>query len=64
MKNTWPNGYKHAMTQLEHEDWNARNWPGTLQLCEICEQPTGRCEEDEIMNAHGQRVCEECSAKS
>jgi len=61
MGNTWPNGYRHAITQREHEDWNSHNWPGTLQLCVVCEQPTGRCEEDEIVNALGQPICEECS---
>jgi hypothetical protein len=36
------------MTQDEHERWNARNYPGTRQLCCACDQPTGRCEEDAI----------------
>ena len=61
MGNTWPNGRRHAMTQSEHENWNAGNWPGTRQLCTVCEQPTGCCEEDEIVNELGQPICEECS---
>ena len=36
------------MSQDAHERWNARNYPGTLQLCCLCEQPTGRCEEDAL----------------
>ena len=48
MSNTWPGGKRHAMTQDEHERWNARNYPGTLQLCCVCDHPTWRCEEDAI----------------
>jgi len=46
--NTWPNGERRAITQSEHAEWNSSNYPGTLQLCEKCEEPTGRCEEDSI----------------
>lgn len=48
MANTWPNGYRHAMTQSDHERWNASHNPGTLQTCYQCDRPTGRCEEDSI----------------
>ena len=48
MTNTWPGGKRHAMTQGDHERWNSRNSPGTLQLCCACDQPTGRCDEDAI----------------
>ena len=44
--NTWPGGHRHAMHQHEHEKWNAGNYPGTRQLCGICDEPTGRCEDD------------------
>jgi hypothetical protein len=37
-----------ARTQAEHEYINAREYPGTRQLCYCCEEPTGRCEEDSI----------------
>lgn len=57
--NTWPNGYPHSMDQSQHEVWNASNYPGTRQLCEKCEAPTGRCEEDTII-VWGQEVCESC----
>ena len=46
--NTWPGGHRHAMSQTEHESWNANNYPGTRQLCEHCGYPTGRCEDDSL----------------
>jgi hypothetical protein len=46
--NTWPNGYRHTMGQNDHERWNTRNYPGTLQLCVQCDSPTGRCEDDSL----------------
>lgn len=59
--NTWPNGEKHAMTQHEHAVWNASNWPGTRQLCCQCDEPTGRCEEDDIYTEEGMGpLCEDC----
>ncbi len=62
-ENTWPGGYRHAMTQSEHEAWNACNYPGTLQLCSERDDPTGRCEEDSIYaDDDGEigHLCEEC----
>jgi hypothetical protein len=43
-KNTWPEGYRHAMSQDEHEAWNALNCPGTRQFCWKCGDSTERCE--------------------
>lgn len=57
--NTWPKGYRHAISQSEHEEWNRRNYPGTRQLCSICERPTGRCEDDSIY-IDDEVVCEDC----
>jgi MinD superfamily P-loop ATPase len=37
-----------ARTQDEHRAINAREYPGTRQLCEACGEPTERCEEDAI----------------
>jgi hypothetical protein len=37
-----------ARYQDEHARINAREYPGTRQLCKRCEQPTDRCEEDAI----------------
>lgn len=45
-RNTWPGGYRHAMSQDAHERWNAAHYPGARQLCVRCDEPTGRCEED------------------
>jgi len=59
MENTWPGGYRHAMFQSEHDAWNAGNYPGTLQLCSVCGEPTGRCEDDTIWSDKGEPVCEE-----
>lgn len=62
-ENTWPGGRRHAMSQSEHAEWNANNYPGTLQLCCDCDEPTGRCEEDSIYadedGEHGP-LCESC----
>ena len=59
--NTWPTGVRHAMLQSEHEVWNARNYPGTRQLCSACDEPTGRCEDDSLYAEDGSGpYCEEC----
>ena len=59
--NTWPGGYRHAMTQAEHAKWNAQNYPGTLQICVNCSEATGRCEEDSIYAADDSGpLCENC----
>lgn len=59
--NTWPGGYRHGMTQSQHNAWNANNYPGTLQLCSLCDKPTGRCEYDSIYLDDGDEpICEEC----
>ena len=46
--NAWPRGYRHAMSQSDHEKWNGQNYPGTRQLCAHCGEPTGRCEDDSL----------------
>jgi hypothetical protein len=61
-KNTWPGGVRRAMHQHEHESYNASHYPGTLQLCSKCEQPTGRCEEDAMWDEEGNPLCETCYA--
>ena len=61
MSNTWPNGERKALTQSDHERWNSFNYPGTRQLCGICSEPTGNCEEDSIMHDDGFPVCESCN---
>lgn len=61
--NTWPTGTRHAMYPDDHERWNASHYPGTRQLCERCEQPTGRCEEDAIRSEDGAILCEECNSE-
>lgn len=60
-RNTWPGGVRHAMLQSEHEHWNARNFPGTRQLCAQCDAPTGRCEDDSLYTDDGDGpLCVEC----
>jgi hypothetical protein len=50
-----------ARSQSEHEAINAREYPGTRQLCEKCGEPTGRCEDDAIYTEEGDGpICEEC----
>jgi hypothetical protein len=39
---------KRTYTQCEHARINAREYPGTRQLCCVCGEPTGLCEEDSI----------------
>lgn len=61
--NTWPGGRRYAMTQSEHEKWNARAFPGTRQVCEQCGELTGRCEEDGLFIYDDGKIgplCEEC----
>jgi len=48
------------MTPDQHEAWNARNYPGTRQLCCLCDQPTGFCEEDGYRDDDVDTYCEEC----
>lgn len=60
--NTWPNGQRRAMDQSEHERWNASNYPGTRQLCSMCDRPTERCEEDSLAIGDGAPLCETCYA--
>lgn len=55
--NTWPGGVRHAMLQSDHEKWNSSNYPGTLQLCVVCEEPTGSCEEDSRYTDAGVGPC-------
>lgn len=63
MINTWPGGVRHAMSQAEHERWNASNYPGTSQICELCDEPTEQCEEDAFVDSEGHIVCRECYYK-
>ena len=54
------NTFKKSLSQCDHEKFNASHYPGTRQICSICDEPTGRCEEDEICTIHGDAVCEGC----
>ncbi len=63
MMNTYPDGIRRAMYQHEHESWNSNHYPGTRQMCSICDEPTGRCEEDAILTKNGKPLCEECADK-
>jgi hypothetical protein len=59
--NTWPDRHRRAMSQSEHAAWNARNYPGTRQLCGICESETGRCEDDSLFAESGKGpLCPAC----
>ena len=58
--NTWPSGRRHAMSQSEHEKWNASHYPGTRQMCTECDAPTGRCEDDSLFVDETGPLCEEC----
>jgi len=58
--NTWPGGKRHPISQSEHEAWNRKHYPGTRQLCHRCGEPTGRCEDDSLLDDDGNALCEEC----
>lgn len=59
MSSEWWNG--NALSQNVHERINAVNYPGTRQLCDKCDMPTGRCAEDEIRDSNGNGpFCELC----
>lgn len=67
--NIWPGGYRHAMNQSNHSSWNYSHYPGTLQTCTECGNPTDRCEEDSLYIGEDCEIgplCEECyrNAKS
>lgn len=67
MNNTWPGGRRKALHQSEHEAWNANNYPGTRQLCVLCDEPTGRCEDDSIYLEDKEEtgpLCESCYYES
>lgn len=49
-----------SKTQSEHESHNAVNNPGTRQMCFDCGEPTGKCEDDSLLNNDGEPLCEEC----
>ena len=59
--NTWPGWKRHAMDQSDHEKWNASNYPGTLQICCRCDEPTTFCEEDGIFDDDGEAYCRDCA---
>jgi len=59
-ENTWPGGKRHAMYPDEHEKWNTNHYPGTRQMCSVCEEPTGRCVDDTIWSDDGEPLCEDC----
>ena len=54
-------------SQYEHGIINISKYPGTRQLCEVCDEPTGRCEDDSIyldlkdFNCSLGPLCEECA---
>jgi len=59
--NAWPDGQRRALTQDQHETWNASHYPGTRQMCVQCDEPTGFCEEDGYRNDDGEPLCEDCA---
>lgn len=63
MSNTWPGGTRRALSQDEHERWNAQNWPGTREICCKCGEATGRCEEESVSIDEDGPVCDECYDK-
>lgn len=60
MTNTWPGGERRALTQTQHDEWNADHSPGTRQTCFRCGEFTERCEDDSLYLDDGEPLCEEC----
>jgi len=56
----WWEGKAHD--QITHKHINADHYPGTRQLCDACDEPTGRCEEDDLWVDDDGPFCEECYA--
>jgi len=58
-------GMMKPLLQIEHAAINAIEYPGTRQICVVCEQPTERCEEDAIYTdaGHGP-LCLDCYHKT
>jgi hypothetical protein len=53
-------GKRKAFYPSEHESINAVRYPGTRQICELCGDATGRCNEDAMHDKYGGVVCEDC----
>lgn len=58
--NTWPNGERRAISQIEHEAHNANHYPGTRQMCVDCDEPTGLTETTSLMVGEYGPLCNEC----
>jgi len=39
---------------------NSKKYPGTRQICDMCGEPTGRCEEDGYFDNNENVYCEHC----
>jgi hypothetical protein len=51
---------KNTYSQTEHERINAKEYPGTRQLCKKCDEPTGKCEDDTLSVGDLSPLCEDC----
>ena len=48
-----------SRTPKEHETYNRNHYPDTRQICWLCEEPTERCKEDQILFKN-KPICEKC----
>lgn len=54
-----------ARYPYQHRAINSREYPGTRQLCVICDEPTERCEEDAIYTDENEGpLCVPCWEKT
>ena len=54
-----------ARTQKEHQAINRVEYPGTRQLCAVCNEPTEHCEEDAIyLEDRSGPLCPDCYHKT
>jgi len=57
--NSWPYGYRHAITPDIRAAYN-----GPQQRCTACQCSTGRCEDDSIYRDGIGPLCEGCAKRS
>lgn len=54
---------RKAKSQAEHAEINAKEYPGTRQICASCGEPTGRCEEDSLYRGYEGPFCFGCYSR-
>lgn len=53
LSNSWPGGYRQAISQAGHDEWNQTHYPGTRQMCIVCGSATERTEDCSLFDDDG-----------